>query len=79
MHDALICKAGGYVSMRHNKLRDLTGELLSAAGCKDVKIEPQLLPLSGEVLPPGSNKSELAQLDGREWKRGMGTIRQSVL
>ena len=63
VNHALICKAGGYVSMRHNKLRDLTAELLTVAGCKDVKIEPQLLPLNGEQLPSGSNTSELAQLD----------------
>ena len=63
VNHALICKAGGYVSMRHNKLRDLTAELLTVAGCKDVKIEPPLLPLSGEELSSGSNKSELAQLD----------------
>ena len=63
VNHALICKSGGYVSMRHNKLRDLTGELLTVAGCKDMKIEPQLLPLSGEELLPGSNKSEFAQLD----------------
>ena len=60
---ALTCKSGGYVSMRHNKLRDLTGELLAVAGCKDIKIEPQMLPLAGEQLSSGSNKSELAQLD----------------
>ena len=48
--------------MRHNSLRDLTGELLDEV-CKDVVIEPKLLPLTGEKLPHGSNISDGARLD----------------
>ena len=40
----LICAKGGYVSMRHNALRDLNAELQQEV-CRDVVIEPRLLPL----------------------------------
>ena len=44
---ALICAKGGYVIMRHNEVRDLSAELLRHV-CRDVNIEPQLIPLSGQ-------------------------------
>ena len=58
----LMCKRGGFVSMRHNSLRDTTATLLSDV-CKDVRIEPPLLPLSGEDLPASSNRADEARLD----------------
>ena len=47
---ALVCKKGGFVSMRHNQIRDLTANMLLEAGCKDVMPEPPLIPLSGETF-----------------------------
>ena len=41
----LICKKGGYVSMRHNNLRDLNAELQREV-CRDVVVEPPLLPIN---------------------------------
>ena len=41
----LNCKLGGYVTMRHNNIRDLEASLLKDV-CKDIKIEPVLMPLS---------------------------------
>ena len=38
---AMICKRGGFVIQRHNKLRDLEAELLSMV-CKGVEVEPVL-------------------------------------
>ena len=35
--------------MRHNGIRDLTANLLSEV-CSDVQIEPDLQPLTGEIL-----------------------------
>ena len=58
----LICKRGGFVSMRHNTIRDTTASLLAKV-CKDVITEPKLLPLTGEELPSGSNTSNEARLD----------------
>ena len=43
----LICKKGGYVSMRHNVLRDVEAALLTRV-CTDVKVEPMLLPTNEE-------------------------------
>jgi len=37
--------------IRHNKLRDITAQLLSKV-CNNVSIEPPLQPLSGERLTP---------------------------
>ena len=62
VNHCLTCKKGGYVTLRHNSLRDLLAELLEEI-CKDVVIEPPLLPLTGENLPPGSNLSDGARLD----------------
>ena len=44
---ALTCKKGGYVSLRHNQVRDLEAHWLSDV-CTGTYTEPKLLPLSGE-------------------------------
>ena len=57
----LNCKTGGYIIMRHNGIRDLEAELLREV-CRDVKIEPELLPI-GMVDIRGTNAAEKARLD----------------
>ena len=47
--------------MRHNRIRDLEAELMQEV-CKDVKIEPQLLPVASDNLING-NTTENARLD----------------
>ena len=49
INHTLICAKGGFVSMRHNTLRDLNAELQSEV-CKDVTVEPNLLPLDNEEI-----------------------------
>ena len=44
---SMICKLGGFVIQRHNKLRDLEAELLSTV-CSDVETEPALQDISEE-------------------------------
>ena len=44
---ALTCKRGGFVTIRHNEVRDFTAELLGET-CNDVAIEPMLTPLTGK-------------------------------
>ena len=44
---ALSCPKGGFPSIRHNEVRDITAELLSEV-CHDVEVEPHLQPLSDE-------------------------------
>ena len=54
---AMICKKGGFLSLRHNNLRDITYELLSEV-CKGVENEPMLQPLTGETLKYQTAKTE---------------------
>ena len=58
---ALSCKLGGYVHMRHNRIRDLEADLMKEIG-HDVKIEPELLPLETDKDRRGNNKDK-ARLD----------------
>ena len=61
-HDhTLNCKLGGYVNMRHNNIRDFEATLLREV-CKDVKIEPPLMPV-GVTGTESSNDAERARLD----------------
>ena len=46
---ALSCKKGGFLSLRHNHLRNITSSLLQEV-CKDVSVEPHLQKLSGETF-----------------------------
>ena len=59
---AMICKRGGFVTQRHNELRDLEAELLNMV-CTDVEIQPVLQDISGEQLGRGSNRAPDARLD----------------
>ena len=59
---ALTCKKGGYVSMRHNALRD-TEAIIMKEVCKDVQVEPTLLPTSEELLQNRTTIAERARLD----------------
>ena len=45
----MICPKGGFPTIRHNELRDITASLLSEV-CHNVATEPLLQPLSGESL-----------------------------
>ena len=58
---ALICKRGGYIGMRHNRLRDLEAEIMREV-CKDVRVEPPLLPLANDNTV-GGNQAENARAD----------------
>ena len=59
---SMICGLGGFITQRHNELRDLEAEFLSMV-CSDVEIEPVLQDISGEHLNRGSNKAQDARLD----------------
>ena len=60
LQHALSCPKGGLVITRHNKLRNLTAEILGKV-CKNVVIEPLLTPLTGEELPKSSNMRNQAR------------------
>ena len=60
---AMICKKGGFVCIRHDEVRDLTAQMLREV-CRDVTVEPQLLPMEGEHLTHRtSNTSNDARVD----------------
>jgi len=59
----LDCKKGGFVSMRHDAVRDCTANLLRDAGCKDVRTEPELLPVNPNKFKPRTNTTVGARLD----------------
>lgn len=59
---ALSCKKGGFVSQRHNEVRNMTAKYLREV-CHDVAVEPILEDLNGEVLPRSSNQSNDARVD----------------
>ena len=54
---ALSCPKGGFPSIRHNEIRDTVGGWLSEV-CKDVCIEPNLQPITGEALNGNSAITE---------------------
>ena len=60
---ALSCPHGGYPSIRHNEIRDITAELMSEV-CHGVGIEPGLQPVTGEQFKhKTANKEDGARLD----------------
>ncbi len=60
---SLSCPKGGFPTLRHNEIRDLTAKLLTEV-CHDVRIEPVLQPLTGEILSGASAiTSDGARLD----------------
>ena len=60
---ALSCHRGGFPSIRHNELRDLTAHLLTEV-CSNVGVEPALQPLGSERMDYRSaNTEDSARLD----------------
>ena len=49
MTHALNCKTGGFITIRHNRVKDFEAQLLTEI-CNDVEIEPPLQPLEGEIF-----------------------------
>ena len=60
---AMICPKGGFPTIRHNEVRDLTANMLSEV-CHNVTKEPLLQPVQGEIFHHQSaNREEHARLD----------------
>ena len=60
---AMNCKCGGFPSIHHNELRNITAELLTETS-SNVLIEPPLQPLTGEQLShQSSNTEDNARMD----------------
>ena len=65
---ALNCPCGGFPSLCHNELRDITASLMREVR-KNVTIEPVLQPLSSETLHP---RSAIRENDARSDVRAEG-------
>ena len=63
VYHALDCKLGGYVSMRHDSIRDTLAYFLREAKCKDVRVEPPLMPVNATLFKHMSNTQDEARLD----------------
>ena len=62
---AMVCHMGGFPTIRHNEVRDITASLLTEV-CSNVATEPHLQPLSEEAFRLASaNTDDGAQLDIR--------------
>ena len=60
---AFTCPKGGFPSIRHNEIRDLTAGLLTEV-CHEVEVEPHLQPVTGEkFILTSSNIEDGARLD----------------
>ena len=60
---ALSCSRGGFPSIRHNEVRNITADLLSGV-CHSVGIEPSLQPVTGEQFDyRTANREDGARLD----------------
>ena len=69
---SLSCKKGGFVTLRHNEVRDITAEMLNEV-CRNVSKEPALQPLTGENLNNTAITTDEARVDvsARDfWTRG---------
>ena len=49
----LICKHGGHVIFRHNRIRDVNANFLRQV-CHNVVVKPELLPLESTSVPKNS-------------------------
>ena len=73
---AMICPVGGFPTIRHNELRDITASLLSDV-CHNVATESRLQPLSGESMTHRTAiTTDEARLDIRA--RGFWTAAQDA-
>ena len=71
---ALSCPTGGYPSIRHNELHDITADLLKEV-CSDVTVEPSLQPLTGEVLSMRTSiRGEEVRLDSVQEVSGEASL-----
>ena len=76
VNHAMICHMGGFPTIRHNEIRDITASLLTEV-CNNVTTEPPLQPLSGENMTARSaNTNDGARVDIRA--RGFWNVSQDA-
>ena len=65
----LSCPLGGFSSIRHNEIRDLTANLMTEV-CHNVSIEPHLQPITGEIFPAMTANTEVQCIRGARSNQG---------
>ena len=80
MEHVFTCPCGGFPSIRHNEVKDLTASLLSEV-CSDVGVEPSLQPLDCEPLQFATANSENgSRIDvvARDFRVEIGSVHFSM-
>jgi len=62
MDHSLICKLGGYTSMKHNSLRVFEAQIMRDV-CRDVQTKSTLLPINENDFERKVNTADIAGLD----------------
>ena len=73
LQHALSCKKGGFGSLQHNFVRNITSSVLSEV-CKDVRVEPQLQPETFAPSTATGNKVRLDVCARGFWQAGQMTF-----
>ena len=61
LNHILNCENGGYANYRHDNVRNAIAEYLRQI-CKDVTIEPNLIPIKAEKFQQKGNNADKARL-----------------
>ena len=62
VHHKLICKLGGYTSMRHNSVRYYHAQIMREV-CRDIQTKPTLLPINKNDFERKVKSADKARLD----------------
>ena len=73
LQHALSCKKGGFGSLQHNFVRNITSSVLSEV-CKDVRVKPQLQPETFGPSTATGNKVRLDVCARGFWQAGQMTF-----
>ena len=76
---SFTCPKGGFPSIHHNEIHDLTASLLTKV-CHEVDVEPHLQPITGEQFTlASSNIEDGARLDISAMVFGVAVVRKLTL
>ena len=73
---AMNCNKGGFISARHDNVRNFEAQLLKQV-CQDVQVEPPLQPVSGVTFHRSAITTDEARLDVRArgfWRNGQNAF-----
>ena len=71
---ALNCKRGGFVTIRHNNMRDFNANLLKQV-CSDVEVEPKLQMIDDEKVRGASGDEARPDIRARGlWRKGQNAF-----